>query len=322
MAAGSLSLGGNLSIALGPLGRNGEASGSVNTKGKVAAMLVLSVAKPFLLLDNFHRYSYSKTRGLFGGVSLEGSVIMERQDANNNAYKSPVTVKLLLSGMVDSPPWAASLIRTLDSCTGIPRYSKWVDDAPRPTFSDDDYAFGGSDSVGNANTSKSRSYLKKKKPEQDAFPPASWGRRTDTGSYFSDDVLDQDLGFETNFEPSSRTDRGSSSEPHLYNNSRHNRSFSASPFTSSHTRSSTLPTSLNPFSSNDHSVESLFGARSYRTSEVGPIPDEGIPRAIALYTFQAVEVRIRIYLLRRRSNEIHSPEIYRSLKARSSPLPR
>lgn len=41
MAAGSLSLGGNLSIALGPLGRNGEASGSVNTKGKVAAMLVL-----------------------------------------------------------------------------------------------------------------------------------------------------------------------------------------------------------------------------------------------------------------------------------------
>ncbi|KAF8349808.1 hypothetical protein F5887DRAFT_1127108 [Amanita rubescens] len=279
MAAGSLSLGGNLSIALGPLGRNGEASGSVNTKGKVAAM-----------------YSYSKTRGLFGGVSLEGSVIMERQDANQNAYKSPVTVKLLLSGMVDSPPWAASLIRTLDSCTGIPRYSKWVDDAPRPTFSDEDYAFGGSDSVGNANTSKSRSYLKKKKPEQDAFPPASWGRRTDTGSYFYDDALDQDLGFETTFEPSSRTDRGSSSEPHLYNNSRHDRSFSAaSPFTSSpsHTRSSTLPTSLNPFSSNDHSVESLFGTRSYRTStlrgEVGPIPDEGIPRAIALYTFQAVE---------------------------------
>src|SRR6266550_845993 len=266
MAAGSLSLGGNLSIALGPLGRNGEASGSVNTKGKVAAMLVLPVAKPFLLLDNSYRYSYSKTRGLFGGVSLEGSVIMERQDANHNAYKSPVTVKLLLSGMVDSPPWAASLIRTLDSCTGTPKYSKWVDDAPRPTFSDEDYAFGRSDPSGNANTSKSRSYLRKKKPEQDAFPPASWGHRTDTGSYFYDDALDQDLGssprFETNFEAGSRTDRGSSSEPHLYNSSRHNRSFSASPFTSSpsHTRSSTLPTSLNPFASNDHSVESLFGA--------------------------------------------------------------
>jgi len=41
MAAGSLTLGGNLSIALGPLGRNGEALGSLNTSGKLAAMLVL-----------------------------------------------------------------------------------------------------------------------------------------------------------------------------------------------------------------------------------------------------------------------------------------
>ena len=40
MAAGSLTLGGNLSIALGPLGRNGEALGSLNTSGKLAAMFV------------------------------------------------------------------------------------------------------------------------------------------------------------------------------------------------------------------------------------------------------------------------------------------
>ena len=38
MSAGSLTLGGNMSIALGPLGRNGEASGSLSTSGKVAAM--------------------------------------------------------------------------------------------------------------------------------------------------------------------------------------------------------------------------------------------------------------------------------------------
>lgn len=40
MSAGSLTLGGNLSIAIGPLGRNGEATGSLNTSGKMAAMLV------------------------------------------------------------------------------------------------------------------------------------------------------------------------------------------------------------------------------------------------------------------------------------------
>ena len=43
MAAGSLTLGGHLSVAVGPLGRNGEALGSVNTKGKVAAMYVVLV---------------------------------------------------------------------------------------------------------------------------------------------------------------------------------------------------------------------------------------------------------------------------------------
>lgn len=46
MSAGSVSLGGNMSVAIGPLGRTGEASGSVSTKGRVAAM-----------------YSYSKTKG-------------------------------------------------------------------------------------------------------------------------------------------------------------------------------------------------------------------------------------------------------------------
>lgn len=38
MSAGSLTLGGNMSIAVGPLGRNGEASGSLGTSGNVATM--------------------------------------------------------------------------------------------------------------------------------------------------------------------------------------------------------------------------------------------------------------------------------------------
>jgi hypothetical protein len=40
MAAGSLTLGGNMSLAVGPLGRNGEASTALSTTGKVAAMFV------------------------------------------------------------------------------------------------------------------------------------------------------------------------------------------------------------------------------------------------------------------------------------------
>lgn len=94
MSAGSVTLGGNLSVAVGPLGRNAEGvrrrpqctdsrqrepqTGSLNTKGKVAAM-----------------YSYSRTKGLFGGVSIEGSIIVERQDANAKAYGQDVTAKQL-----------------------------------------------------------------------------------------------------------------------------------------------------------------------------------------------------------------------------------
>ena len=53
MAAGSLTLGGNMSLAIGPLGRNGEASGALNTKGKVAAMLSILMILTISLPDLF-----------------------------------------------------------------------------------------------------------------------------------------------------------------------------------------------------------------------------------------------------------------------------
>ena len=61
--------GGNMSVAAGPVGRNAEASGTAN----LAPLL-----------------AYSKTRGLFVGISLEGSVFVERSDANATFYGKPV----------------------------------------------------------------------------------------------------------------------------------------------------------------------------------------------------------------------------------------
>lgn len=159
-----------MSIALGPLGRNGEASSAVNTKGNLAAM-----------------YSYSKTKGLFGGLSIEGSVIVERQDANATAYGSSVTVKMLLSGVVPPPAWAEDLIHTLGKCTGLPGGQTWIQDTPERGMSQE-YAFGGLASPG--------SEIKKSKKSKSvssvsSFPPPSWGSRKDTGSYF--DSADQDI---------------------------------------------------------------------------------------------------------------------------------
>ncbi|GAB7338162.1 hypothetical protein MBLNU457_4513t1 [Dothideomycetes sp. NU457] len=94
---GSLTLGGNVSIAAGPVGRNAEAAGAASLK---------SVAGIF---------AYSKTKGLFAGVSLEGSAIIERRDANEKLYNRPVKARELLSGAVPTPAAAEPLLRVLNS---------------------------------------------------------------------------------------------------------------------------------------------------------------------------------------------------------------
>ncbi|KAI8973949.1 hypothetical protein BDB01DRAFT_729550 [Pilobolus umbonatus] len=86
-----------ITVAAGPLGRNAEASGTASLK-HIAAI-----------------YSYSKTRGLFAGVSLEGSIVVTRSDANEKFYERKVTAKELLSGTVPPPPEADILYRALNA---------------------------------------------------------------------------------------------------------------------------------------------------------------------------------------------------------------
>jgi lipid-binding SYLF domain-containing protein len=95
--AGSLTLGGNVSIAAGPVGRNAEAAGAASLKG-VAGI-----------------FAYSKTKGLFAGVSLEGSAMVERRDANEKLYGQRYTARQLLEGSVRPPPAAQPLMNVLNS---------------------------------------------------------------------------------------------------------------------------------------------------------------------------------------------------------------
>jgi len=95
--AGSVTLGGNVSIAAGPVGRNAEAAGAASLKG-VAGV-----------------FAYSKTKGLFAGVSLEGSVLVERKDANEKLYNRRVSASQLLGGSISAPAEAESLMRILNS---------------------------------------------------------------------------------------------------------------------------------------------------------------------------------------------------------------
>ena len=94
---GTITLGGNIGVSAGPLGRSAEYDAAASTGG------ISSV------------YSYSKSKGLFAGVSLEGSMIVERRDENRKAYGDNCTSKIILSGKVRPPPGSGALYRVLDS---------------------------------------------------------------------------------------------------------------------------------------------------------------------------------------------------------------
>ncbi|KAJ1811933.1 hypothetical protein LPJ56_004104 [Coemansia sp. RSA 2599] len=99
----SLQLGSNLSVTAGPVGRSGEISAAVNT-GTVAAV-----------------YSYSKSKGLFAGVSVEGSAVVQRKDVNQAFYGRPAPPQMVLGGAIQPPEgiseWEVLRLVLQERCT-------------------------------------------------------------------------------------------------------------------------------------------------------------------------------------------------------------
>ncbi len=54
-------------------------------------------------------YTYSRSRGLFAGASLEGAIIFTQKDSNARYYGHPVSAGTILSGGVTPPAGARSL---------------------------------------------------------------------------------------------------------------------------------------------------------------------------------------------------------------------
>jgi SH3 domain-containing YSC84-like protein 1 len=86
----SVKLGAELSVAAGPVGRSAE--------GATDAQLHAEIL------------SYSRTRGLFAGVSLDGSVVKQDRDDNEKLYGRKVSAKeILIDGTVRTPRAARCL---------------------------------------------------------------------------------------------------------------------------------------------------------------------------------------------------------------------
>jgi SH3 domain-containing YSC84-like protein 1 len=91
---GKVKLGGDASVAAGPVGRDAEAS----TNAKMTAEML----------------SYSRARGVFAGVSLAGSTLGPDNSANEDLYGKKVTAtEIVKGGSVTAPDSAAKLIDTL-----------------------------------------------------------------------------------------------------------------------------------------------------------------------------------------------------------------
>jgi SH3 domain-containing YSC84-like protein 1 len=87
-------LGGDVSAAAGPVGRNASAETDVTLRAEIL--------------------SYSRARGLFAGISLSGSTLRPDNDANKKLYGKEVSAKdIVFNKAVPAPPSASLLLSTL-----------------------------------------------------------------------------------------------------------------------------------------------------------------------------------------------------------------
>jgi lipid-binding SYLF domain-containing protein len=91
-------LGADASAAAGPKGRDAAAATDVTLRAEIL--------------------SYSRSRGLFAGISLEGSTLRPDKNGNKELYDKDVSPKeIVLKGAVPAPPSAEELLSTLNSKT-------------------------------------------------------------------------------------------------------------------------------------------------------------------------------------------------------------
>lgn len=60
-----------------------------------------------------------RATGLFAGLTLEGTVLIERKDANRDFYGSPVPARDILGGRVPPPEVASRLYEIIEAAEGL-----------------------------------------------------------------------------------------------------------------------------------------------------------------------------------------------------------
>jgi lipid-binding SYLF domain-containing protein len=93
LLSSQFALGADASVAAGPVGRHAEG----NTDWKMRAQVL----------------TYSRARGVFAGVSLNGAVVKQDKDSTREFYGHMVTTNAALTGEVEAPAAANPFLTTL-----------------------------------------------------------------------------------------------------------------------------------------------------------------------------------------------------------------
>jgi lipid-binding SYLF domain-containing protein len=88
---GKFTLGADAAVAAGPVGRTASAATDAQLRAEI--------------------YSYSRSRGLFAGVALDGAVLSIDHDANEAIYGQAVTARRVFEGGVSTVPDAVVAFR-------------------------------------------------------------------------------------------------------------------------------------------------------------------------------------------------------------------
>ncbi len=92
-------LGGNASVAAGPVGRHASADTDIKLNAEIL--------------------SYSRTKGAFAGVSLRGAVLRADQDSTQSYYGRDIPEQTLLSGKVPPPASAQAFLKTVADAKSV-----------------------------------------------------------------------------------------------------------------------------------------------------------------------------------------------------------
>jgi SH3 domain-containing YSC84-like protein 1 len=86
-------IGGDAAAAAGPVGRNAQATTSLNMSAELL--------------------TYSRSKGLFAGIDLDGTSVSQNQDDTNVLYGSNLSFHQILAGQVPVPASARPFVRTV-----------------------------------------------------------------------------------------------------------------------------------------------------------------------------------------------------------------